>query len=327
MQEKIFTNINPKNFFKYYPLDNGNSGNLTQFNLHPPKMIGYFSVNEHRDFVADASQLKYLKMPRTHNVKFDLNDGIKDFRFKPDSVIREKMDFLLRFIVDNIDKCKAKNGYRCEKKALEPDIICSRGRLVQIMCPPNTAVTRWSLIVSKYKGNIYICQPDGDNEHALHIVYGFKFEQFMLSGKFACVDLKYHLKRCTKNFQFFPSSIFVVENPLDDPITDVPVNESEEFYGVFKMRINDISLLYNAEMDGLDSPVEIDLSTADLEKLRFVELKTTLYSAKGLKLCRWWAHSFLANISTITVGHRNEKGIVTKISNLSVLPKWKQVIL
>lgn len=114
---------------------------------------------------------------------------------------------------------------------------------------------------------------------------------------------------------------------MDDPITDVPVIESEEFYGVFESRIGNISLLYNAEMDGLDSRQEIDLSETDLDKLKFVELKTCCGPSDN-RHCRWWAQSYLASISNICVGYRTREGIITRIENLRVdmLKNQKQVI-
>lgn len=70
-------------------------------------------------------------------------------------------------------------------------------------------------------------------------------------------------------------------------------------------------------MDGLDSTVKVDLSEADFNKLNFVELKTCLGSSDN-RHCRWWAHSFLARVSNITVGYRTRSGIVTKIDNLPI---------
>lgn len=152
--------------------------------LNVPKMIGYFSVNECREFMPNASKIKYLKMPRTQDVLFDLNEGIEYFRPKPESVKHEKMDFLLRFILNNVEKFKIKGDYDCHGKLLNPDVICSRGRLTQIMCCNHYGSKRWSLIVSKYQGNIYICQPDGDDFHTLQTKYGYKFEQYLMTGIF-----------------------------------------------------------------------------------------------------------------------------------------------
>lgn len=193
MQGKFDTDINPASYFvnnSNHQWNNRNNdrrrrGAVSLYSLifSEPEMIGYFSVNEYREFVADASQLRYLKVPHTQNLQLDLNDGLKEFRPKPESVKREKMDFLLRFIVNNIEKIKTENDSSSRNKFLKPDIICSRGRLVQIMCPQYNHDKKWSLIVSKYKGNVYICQPDGDDFHTIQTAYGFKFEQYLLSGK------------------------------------------------------------------------------------------------------------------------------------------------
>lgn len=190
MQEKCDTNVNPVDYvikksrdqlnLRSYNSKKRNSVSFYSLIFNRPHMIGYFSVNEYREFVPDASQLRYLKMPAMQNIRLDLNDGLKEFRPKPESVKREKMDFMLRFIVNNADRLKVNNGSR--GKLLNPDIICSRGRLVQIMCPQYHSDKKWSLIVSKYKGNVYICQPDGDDFHTIQTAYGYKFEQYLLSG-------------------------------------------------------------------------------------------------------------------------------------------------
>lgn len=193
MQGNIDTGVDPRSYFTSNKQWNYQRNPITESKFNQsktsesePKMIGYFSVNEYREFVPDASQLRYLKMPSTLDVEFDLNIGIEQFRPKPESVKQEKMDFLLRFIVNNVDKLKVESGYRSNKKLLKPDIICSRGRLVQIMCPHyKSSENKWSLLVSKYKGNIYISQPDGTDVHSKQTAYGFKFEQYLLTGTFA----------------------------------------------------------------------------------------------------------------------------------------------
>lgn len=195
MQETFDTEVNPTDFFTNNRNQQRSYRNFkrnlaaSSLNFSVPKMIGYFSVNELREFVPDASQLRYLKMPRTSNVQFDLNNGIENFRPKPESVKQERMDFLLSFIVKNVEKVKVKNGYRCHNKLLNPDIICSRGRLVQIMCSQCKNHNKWSLLVSKYKGNIYISQPDGTDDHTKHTAYGFKFEQYLVTGTFLQLNL------------------------------------------------------------------------------------------------------------------------------------------
>lgn len=309
---KIDTEINPSFYFTdRKQLKSPRKFNNQDNNLNEPKMIGYFSVNEHREFMPDASQLRYLKLPKDYKNGVNLNLDVKNgHRWKPESVKREKMDFLLRFIVNNIEELKAKNQFHGDK-LLDMDVICSRGRLVQIMCPQHIKDKAWSLIVSKYKGNVYICQPDGEDFHTKQTEFGFKFEQFLLSGR-----LPYALEsfEAIEVRRLIPFSI--VANPVDDPITDTPVIESEEFYGVFRNKVGNVTLLYNAEIDGLDSEIEVDLSKADLSKLNFVELKTCIGEGNG-RWCRWWAHSYLAGVSSLAVGYRTQGGTVTKIKRIA----------
>lgn len=194
MQILIDTNIDPSKFLlnqEWSFRSNFNNKRIATTSLFDiPQMIGYFSVNENREFMPDASKLKYLKMPPYRNVYFDLNKGIEDFVPKPESVKQEKMDFLLRFILNNVEQLKVKSGSFNPDKVLEADIICSRGRLAQIMCTNQNSGKKWSLIVSKYRGNIYICQPDGDDFHTLQTKYGYKFEQYLMSGMTLCSHQK-----------------------------------------------------------------------------------------------------------------------------------------
>lgn len=185
MQILFDTALNPNEYFisKQWNFRSNFQNKRTSITLlfKIPKMIGYFSVDENRQFMPDASKLKYLKMPPMRNVYFDLNKGIEDFRHKPGSVTQEKMDFLLRWILNNIEKLKMKSE-PLYPKLLKSDIICSRGRLAQIMCANQHSGKQWSLLVSKYKGNIYMCQPDGDDLHTLQTKYGFIFEQYLMTG-------------------------------------------------------------------------------------------------------------------------------------------------
>lgn len=81
-------------------------------------------------------------------------------------------------------------------------------------------------------------------------------------------------------------------------------------------------------MDGLDSRVEVDLLNIDFDTLKFVEIKTLVNSSGAPMNMRWWAQSYLANISNITVGYRTLDGIVYKVDSVPVgmLTYWRKVI-
>lgn len=83
-------------------------------------------------------------------------------------------------------------------------------------------------------------------------------------------------------------------------------------------------MLYGAEMDGINSEVEHDLATVNLNTLNFVELKVKLRAEtakqktnyRKFKLRNWWCQCFLVKIRTIIIGERNNNGIVSRLLQL-----------
>lgn len=102
---------------------------------------------------------------------------------------------------------------------------------------------------------------------------------------------------------------------------------------MYSATLNGKRLMYGAEMDGIDSAEAMDLETIDLNKCKFVEVKVKLKEQHDkqrqnflrFKLRNWWCQSFLVNIKTILVGTRNNDGIVTGLSTVSVKDIPKQV--
>lgn len=104
---------------------------------------------------------------------------------------------------------------------------------------------------------------------------------------------------------------------------------------MFKTRLMGRSVLYGAEMDGIEADEEIDFDKIDMNKLEFVELKVKLREEREsqrinyqkFKLRNWWCQCFLVNIRKILIGVRNRDGIVDQLMNLDVksIPKQVQV--
>lgn len=102
---------------------------------------------------------------------------------------------------------------------------------------------------------------------------------------------------------------------------------------MFRTKVEGNTILYGAEMDGIDSDDDIDLSQADFNKLQFIELKVKLKEEREnqrrnylrFKLRNWWCQCFLVNIKKIIVGTRNNNGIVNQLSELDVRSIPKQV--
>ena len=128
--------------------------------------------------------------------------------------------------------------------------------------------------------------------------------------------------------------------PGVDPDTESPVDENEEFCCLFRTRIQDISLVYGAEMDAYKSETH-KLDKSDPTKLlnpdKFVELKTSRIienqrqdrNFRKFKLLKWWAQSFLVGTKQLVCGWRDDDGVVSDLETFLIqeIPKsavdWK----
>ncbi|KAJ6643019.1 Decapping and exoribonuclease protein [Pseudolycoriella hygida] len=245
--DKIDTNLKPnyRNYNRYERCKN----------ITKPYILGCFSVDQNLQFIPDYSKCQYLKLPPSNgNIHFDLNEGYENVQHKPQKEYGIKLDHILKFISLNLETLYSNEP---KQKLLKYDIICYRGKLRMLMCTPYEFKEGWSLCVTKWKGNIYLCEFEterakarrlGVTEQSVKICsYGFKFEQFMMS-----------------------------KSPAKDIDTSAPVLEAEEFCCVFTSKLGNTTMLYGAEMDGIESETTIDLSKNNLNDLKFTELKVRI---------------------------------------------------
>ena len=130
---------------------------------------------------------------------------------------------------------------------------------------------------------------------------------------------------CSGNQKVFPEyleKIFYSGRAFETYCTglnpeNTPVNENEENCQVFSSKVKNgeksISILFGAEMDGLDYELK---TTSELKHDK--QLKNFL-----IKTQRWWAQSYLTGIEKIFCGYRDRNGRCRKISKINVkdLPK------
>lgn len=159
-----------------------------------PKIVGAFSIDGQRRYLSDRRNCKYLyKHFHPESVQYDLNEGIESVIRKPDLCSQEeKINHLLHFISENI-KSLRENNENPNTKFLSADVVCFRGLLRLLMCTPYEFRESWIVLATKYKGTIYLCAKETDKkvDERLNqtanmktiLSYGFKFEQFLLTGK------------------------------------------------------------------------------------------------------------------------------------------------
>ncbi|XP_063833442.1 decapping and exoribonuclease protein-like [Ostrinia nubilalis] len=266
-----------------------------------PAVIGYIGLEN----------LMFAKCVQNKKVHFDLNLHSAEAIRKPND--RDvKLDDLLKFLLEHEARLDLRGGTNLDSC----NIFCYRGLMTCVACTPYENREPWKIVAILFKGNIYLCARDTEEKRKQKLnmteqdikftSWGYKFEQYMLS-----------------------------EHPDSEPNPDVPVDETKEFSLVLTTRLNNHSLVYGAEMDGLrcdqykvppvpdhHDPNKIVKYLYDKE---FVELKTSRHieysrqetSFKRFKTKKWWCQSFLAGVNTIVCGFRDDNGIVEELEVFS----------
>ncbi|XP_068628903.1 decapping and exoribonuclease protein-like [Battus philenor] len=273
-----------------------------------PKIIGYIGYEN----------VMFAKTIQNKKVYIDLNLHIDKAIRKPPE-LDVKLTELLKFLLQHEMRLKLRPGRVLD----DAHFFCYRGLLTCISCTPYERKEGWKIVAVLFKGNIYLCARDTDEKKKKKLAmtekeiqftsWGYKFEQSVLS-----------------------------ESPYEDPNPDLPVDENKEFSLVFKTNLNNHSIVYGAEMDGIRIDKNLDQTQPDenvgfeniieyLLSKEFIEVKTNRHiefpnqerNFRLFKTKKWWCQSFLAGVNTILCGFRNDDGIVEelKVFNVNDLPK------
>lgn len=171
------------------PKNTENPDNFPSFSQ--PKIIGSFSLDGNRTFIHDPRNCKYLyNRLSTKSVNLNLNNGMENVIRKPENAQEEKIDHLLRFV---LEKKLLVNG-----NSLPVDFVCFRGLLRLLMCTPYEYRDSWIILATKFRQTIYLCAEETEKHKQERLnatektkqicSYGFKFEQYMLSGENVLFD-------------------------------------------------------------------------------------------------------------------------------------------
>lgn len=151
-----------------------------------PYIIGYMSVDVHRKYHHNLSQLKYLTSIPKGAISYDLNHNIENAVKRTTDENDEKISLMLRFLLDQ--------RYRLDflNDPIDTTFISYRRTLISVMTAVYTREPI-SVVASLLKKGIYLCSvntaQDSQNRNptahnAKFCAWGYKFEQYMLSGNF-----------------------------------------------------------------------------------------------------------------------------------------------
>lgn len=145
-----------------------------------PRVVGGYCSDRNRQFQPGLSQLKYLKMPQSNKVFFNLKNGEELTDYADYGPEDDRMEHILKFILTNFSDI----GQLNPSKPLNYDIVCYKGFIRQLLASvhKNNEPEEWYFLASKYKGTIYICPGENEEQYQRFNAWGFKFEQYMTSG-------------------------------------------------------------------------------------------------------------------------------------------------
>ena len=276
--------------------------------LRQPLKIGEYSLRiasrgSDRQFVNDASELKYLHIPPAiADISLDLTHGyemVSDIHWgKPSD---SKIDELLRWI--SLHRKKFMLSGELVPQSLHTDFVCYRGLLSKIMVSPYENNNRWLICATKFKGTIYLCEfhetyPPPDDYYNKLSFGGFRFEQYLTS--------------------------YEPDIPPDPNDFDT---DHHEYCTVMRTRLmadnNSHSMVFGAELDCI-LPHVMEQPGGLLNN--FVELKTTKMMQKEAqyrnflkyKLLKWWAQSYLVGVPTIYCGYKDNRNVVKQLEKLLI---------
>lgn len=150
-------------------------------NFGPRKIIGYIGL----------SNLKFARKVTNTEVSFDLNHNI-DKSILKDRTEDVKLTELISYLLEN----EVRLNFPFENKLVNAKFFCYRGMLSAVAYSPYENNEPWKIVAVLYKGDIYLCKRKTEEQlqkvlnmtpkDKMFSSWGFKFEQYMLSGMLLC---------------------------------------------------------------------------------------------------------------------------------------------
>ncbi|KAJ2791797.1 decapping endonuclease targeting mRNA [Coemansia linderi] len=255
-----------------------------------------FSYDSQRKVRFDDSELKYY-FPPIINPPPCLLDGM-DTQIRRDHSKNEHIDGLLAALT---------RRYSYAPNEFQSDFVMYRGMITRIFVTPYSARDSWAMNATKVGSTIYIedapkSQAEEQSDFEQKMTYtGYKFETLCL------LDRPTHQLR---RDGLLDSALLSRSNTV--------VDTNREYCSVFRTRLGSHSIISGAEVDCIDQEKP---GTAPNRLYRELKTSGILDSPRKLemferhKLLKFWAQSFIAGIPTVTVGFRDNDGILHNVED------------
>ncbi|KAJ1884747.1 decapping endonuclease targeting mRNA [Kickxella alabastrina] len=267
-----------------------------------PKELTSFSYDDQRTQHMDNRSLKYYHPPSLSPPP-SLFQG-KHRQIKRDSTVNEHIHGLLNALQTLPDK------QHQQQQDISADFVMYRGMITRLFTTPYSLRDSWSMNAERAadgSGTIYIednlspedlkAKSEPVSEMHENLMYsGYKFETLCVLDKLP------------------PPSTQQLEERLD-----AVVNTNSEYCSVFRTKLGSHSIISGAEIDCIDG-----IKPAEFPSRQYRELKTAnildtrrkTESFERFKLLKFWAQSFIAGIPVVTVGFRDQDGVLQALEDI-----------
>ncbi|KAJ2160495.1 decapping endonuclease targeting mRNA [Coemansia sp. RSA 552] len=265
-----------------------------------PRELVSFSYDEAHKVHMDDRELKYYVPPVTQPPPC-LFDGYES-RIERDSTVNGHIDGLLTALAHVRQQAA---GSEPVLKDAQADFVMYRGMLTRLFVTPFSLRDAWSMNATKVGSTIYIednvtdeqmAERQGASEIHKRLMYsGYKFETLCVVDKApqTCSSSDLDALRAAQ-----PQAV---------------VNTNTEYCSVFRTQLGHHSIVSGAEVDCIDQPKPAQFPNRHYRELKtnkIIDSPRAQSNFERFKLLKFWAQSFIAGIPTVTVGFRDDDGVL-----------------
>lgn len=296
-----------------------------------PKMVGHFSIDypfEPSQIRLDASNCKYFRKQMTHDCLIDLRE-FDTFRNDYENSTNHQYKFSrMTILLEYLKRLILKEEFmrHSDKQIFSSDIICDKRFFHKVLRAPGDSQPgqKFVFLCTKYKGNIYIVEHQPKNVPRNY--------DNILSRHVLCTGKKNNRSLCV-HLPYLFNKLIKLDKPQSDINSSIP--GAAKFFGLFNMKLKDISLMYCGCIRGVISETEVN-ETTDFNQVkkgdvflhkRFEPLSSAIFSKYVTP--SWWSQLFLHGCDYMYLAEFRDYDTidsVEKITTSDLVHKYKVVI-